>query len=80
MTSFGVLSQFIWYNSCIKVDNKAVYLKSFSTKNINFIIQLFNTDGSVKNWNILKKEYALQNKDQFCWLQRINAIPEMWKK
>ena len=33
-----------------------------------------------KIWNILKKEYALQNKDQFCWLQRINAIPEMWKK
>ena len=41
--------------------------------------QLFNTD-TVKNWNILKKEYALQNKDQFCWLQFINAIPEMWQK
>ena len=25
-------------------------------------------------------EFALQNKDQFCWLQLINAIPEMWKK
>ena len=42
--------------------------------------QLFNTDGSVKNWNILKTEFALQNKDQFCWLQLVNAIPEMWKK
>ena len=50
------------------------------TKNINFVTQLFNTDGSVKNWNILKTEYTLQNKDQFCWLQIINAIPEMWKK
>ena len=37
-------------------------------------------DGSVKNWNILKTEYALQNKDQFCWLPLINTIPEMWKK
>ena len=33
-----------------------------------------------KNWTILKTECALQNKDQFCWLQLINAIPEMWKK
>ena len=42
--------------------------------------QLFNTDGSVKNWKILKAKYALQNKDQFCWLQLINVIPEIWKK
>ena len=64
MTTSGVLSQFIWYNNYIKIDNKAVYLKFFSTKNINFITELFNTDGSGKNWNILKTEYALQNKDQ----------------
>ena len=76
-TPSGVLSQFIWYNSYIKIDSKDVYLKSFSAKNINFATQLFNTDGSAKNWNILKTEYTLKNKDQFCWLQLINAIPEM---
>ena len=37
ITPPDVLSQFIWYNSYIKTDNKVVYLKSFSTKNINFI-------------------------------------------
>ena len=26
---------------------------------------LFKTDGSVKNWNFLKTEFALQDKDQF---------------
>ena len=55
-------------------------MKFFSTKNINFVTQLFNTDGSVKNWNILKTEFSLQNKDPFCWLQLVNAIPEMWEK
>ena len=55
-------------------------LEVFLTNNINFITQLFNTDGSVKNWNILKTEFALRNKDQFCWLELINAIPKMWKK
>ena len=62
----------LWYNSYIEIDSKA--MKFFSTKNINFITQLFNADGSVKNWNILKTEFALQNKDQFCWLQLINGI------
>ena len=81
MTPSCILSQFIWHSSYIKIDSKAVvYLKSFSTKNINFVTQLFNTDGSVKDWNILETEYALQNKGQFCWLQLINAIPEMWEK
>ena len=79
VTASCVLSQFLWYNSYIKTDNKAVYLNFFTAKNINFITQLFNTDGSFKNWKTLKTEYALQNKYQFCWLQLINAIPEMWK-
>ena len=47
---------------------------------VNFITQLFHSDGSIKNWNILKTEYALQDKDHFCRLQLINAILEMWKK
>ena len=28
----------------------------------------------MKKRNILKTEYALQKKDQFCWLQPINAL------
>ena len=39
ITTSDILDQFIWYNSYIKIDKKAVYLKSFSTKNINFITQ-----------------------------------------
>ena len=80
ITPSAILSQYILYNGYFKTDNKAVCLKSFSTKYINFITQLINTDESVKNWNILKTEYALQNKDQFCWLQLTNTIPKMWRK
>ena len=39
ITISDILVQLIWYNSYIKIDKKAVYLKSFSTKNINFITQ-----------------------------------------
>ena len=54
-------------------------MKLFSIKNINFINQLFNTDGSVKNWNALKTEYALRNKYQFCWLQLIKLSKKCGK-
>ena len=60
-----ILSQFLWYDSYIKIgkkavysktfstrNNKIVYLKIFSTKNINLITKLFNSDGSLKNWNL----------------------------
>ena len=40
-----VLSQFLWYNTYIKIDNKAAYLNLISKKNINFISQLFNKEG-----------------------------------
>ena len=80
ITPSCVLSQFLWYNSYIKIDNKAVYLNFFSAKNINFITQLFHSDGSIKNWNILKTQCALQDKGHFCRLQLINAILQMWKK
>ena len=59
ITPSCILSQFLWSNSYTKIYNKAVYLKFFSTKNINFITQLFNTEGSVKNWNISKTEFSL---------------------
>ena len=75
-----VLSQFLWYNSSIKTLNKAVYLKFFSVRNINFITQLFYSDGSLKNWKILKTEYPFQDKGHFCRLQLINILPQMWKK
>ena len=74
------LSHHFLYNRYVKVDNKSVYSKFFSTKNFNFVTQLLHSDGSVKNWNILKTEHPLQNKDDYCWLQFINAVPEIWKK
>ena len=47
INSASALNQFLWCNSYIKIDNKAIYLKFFSTKNINFMIHQFHSDGSV---------------------------------
>ena len=41
------LSEFIWFNSNIKVDSKPVHVSFFSDKNLNFIGQLFNDNGNI---------------------------------
>ena len=48
ITTSCVLGWILMYNSYIEINNKAVYLKFFLTKSINFITQLFNTGGSAK--------------------------------
>ena len=39
----SVLSQFIWRNSHIEIGSMFVYFQRFSTKNINFVTQLFHS-------------------------------------
>ena len=73
------MSQFLWYNIYIKFDESDVYLSRFSQNNLNFVSQLFNTNGSIKAWHLLKQEYHLNNNSYFQWLQLINSIPEKWK-
>ena len=74
------LSSFSGITVILKLITGMSTLSFFSTKNINFMTELFHSGGSVKNWNILKTEYALQNQGHFCWLQHRSTIPKMWKK
>ena len=78
-TPSSILPMFLWYNIYIQIDEGDVYLSKFSQNNLNFVSQLFNTNGSIKTWYLLKQEYDLQNKSYFQWLQLINSIPEKWK-
>ena len=74
-----ILSQFLWYNIYIQIDEGDVHLSKFSQNNLNFVSQLFDTNGTVKAWYLLKQEYDLNNNNYFHWLQLINPIPEKWK-
>ena len=46
--TFMILSEFIWFNSNIKVDSKPVHFSFFSDKNLNFISKFFNDNGITK--------------------------------
>ena len=47
------MSEFIWYNSHIKVDNKPIYFNLFSEKKLNFIGQLFDSADNLKNCDVI---------------------------
>ena len=72
-----ILSEFIWFNSNIKVDSKPVYF--FSDKNLNFIGQLFNNNGNVKPCEDIKIEFHLNDTYKIYWLQIIDVLPKTWK-
>ena len=62
------------------VDNSYVNFTNFSNKNINFVSDLVNENCNFKSWETLKKEYHLDNKLYFQWIQLIHAIPLIWKQ
>ena len=62
----------------MKSDEGDIHLFTFSQSNLNFVSQLFDTNGTVKSWYLLKQEYHLNNNSCFQWLQLINSIPEKW--
>ena len=72
----AILYQFLWFNSHIQLGNKSVFFSSFSERNINFVGQLFKTDGAVKPWKQLQEEYGLANKLNFKWIQLIHSLPK----
>ena len=63
----AIASQIIWYNKCIKVDNKTLHNFKISRKDINYVGQLFKCDGKPKLWEELKNELNLQDQLQFAY-------------
>ena len=73
------MSHFLWYNIYIQIDEGDVHFSKFSQNNLNFVSQLFNINGLIKTWYLLKQEFHLKNKSYFQWLHLINSIPEKRK-
>ena len=64
----------------IQIEDNHVCLTKFTTKNINFLSQLFE-EGNLKPWDDLKNEYNLTNETsvKYQWLQLKHAISHKWK-
>ena len=71
-----VSSQFLWYNSYIKIDNEVACYKDFADKRINFVSDLFDENGELKSWQKILSDFQLTQKSYFKWFQLINAIQD----
>ena len=77
-TPSSMLSEFLWFNSCIKIDKKSVHFQAFSQKGLNFVGQLF-INGKLKTWEDIQSEFNLTKNQKFRWFQIIHALPKNWK-
>ena len=56
----AILSQFLWFNSNIKIGNKSIFISGFASKNINFVGQIFHENGKTKSWDYIKSKHNLK--------------------
>ena len=56
----AILSQFLWFNSTIKIDSKSTFISEFASKNINFVGHIVHENGKTKSLDYMKSEYNLE--------------------
>ena len=57
-----------WHVSLFGITS--IYLYNFSNRNLNFVGQLFDTDGKLKSWECKKRQFLLKNNMQFHYRQK----------
>ena len=76
-TASMVLSESLWFNSNISINNRSI-APSFCNKNSNiFLRDLFSNNGQFITWDMAS--FKLNIKDPFKWFQIMSAIPKAWK-
>ena len=75
-----ILSQYLWFDEFIIVDNSYLNFTNFLNKNIKFVSDLVNENCNFKSWETLKDECHVDSKLYFQWMQLIHAIPLIWKQ
>ena len=56
------------------------FFSSLSTKDLNFIGQLFDRDGKLKTCECLKDGLSLRNSEKFKLFQVIHVLPKHWRE
>ena len=75
-----IVSQHLWFNSFIKIDNKFVCYKRFLEKNLNFVNDLIKLNRKFKTWGQIIHEFKIDKNLYFKWVQLVHATPNHWKR
>ena len=74
----AILSQSIWYNPLIKIQNGSHYIKSLHTRGITYLNDLFDNNGNIISYNLFKQKFG--DDIHFLTYHRVvRAIPTIWK-
>ena len=82
----AIASQYLWFNSDIKVHKTVVFYKEFSENQLNFLTDFFDLFGKLKSCSDLAKEYNVNHKLLFKCCQLIHTFAEcsatdkIWKR
>ena len=72
------MSELLWLNRFIKISNKSFVMKTFSSKGVEHVADIFSEKGIIP-WDIFKNKYSLTYREHFKWVQLIDAVPKGWK-
>ena len=73
-----LLSESLWFNHVIKIGERSIFLKNFSEIGINTVGDVFNMDGSIRDFEELVQK-GIQSSKYFTWIQLVNSIPKDWR-
>ena len=77
-TSSLILSESVWYNTNIKIDNKTVSPSFLSLKKQLCLNDLFCANGSFIPWDEFSTLHEIPGHLYFRWIQLRNSIPTSW--
>ena len=80
MNGNDILAQSLWNNKFVKVKSKGLYTMSLFRKVIKIINDLVDTEGSIKNWKTISKEFNLNPIHFLEWYGVSSSIPNKWKR
>ena len=73
-----MIIKFYYQSHFIKIDERSIFLKNFSEIGINTVGDVFNMDGSIRDFEELVQKY-IQSSKYFTWIQLVNSISKDWR-
>ena len=75
-----IISQQIWYNSFILVNDQPVFCRSLHDAGITYIYDILNVDGNIMSCDEVLQKYNLNVNSIMVVNSIIDAIPVSWKR
>ena len=75
MNGKDILAQSLWNNKFVKVKSKSLYTLPLVRKGIKTFSDLVDSEGLIKNWETISKEFNLNSIHFLEWYRVCSSIP-----